>query len=98
MPPIVTVPPSGGSTTGRTYTICWANAHAIHPPKNVTHWRVTIGTAEGLNDKYDSGLLAPADLSHACTMPADGRYYCTQVEWTGSIPGISRGNYFTSYP
>jgi hypothetical protein len=98
MPPKVTIPPSGGSTTGRTYTICWVNGHANHPPKNVTHWRVTIGTSEGLSDKYNSGLLLPSPLSHNCTMPADGGSYYTQVEWTGPSPGISIGNFFQSLP
>ena len=98
MPPLVTIPIPGGYTTGATYTICWANAHANHPPKNVTHWRVTIGTYEGLNDKYDSGLLPPTTLYHTCNMPADNRYYFTQVEWTGGSPGISKGNYFRSLP
>lgn len=98
MPPIVTIPPSAGTTTGRTYTVCWVNKHGIHPPKDVTKWRVTIGTAEGLNDKYDSGLLPAANLSHACAMPADGKYYYVQVEWTGTSPGMSRGNYFRSLP
>lgn len=98
MPPIVTIPPTGGYTTGAAYTVCWVNAHGIHPAKNVTNWRVTVGTYEGLNDIYDSGLLASNILSHSCTMPADSRFYYTQVEWTGGSPGISKGNYFQSLP
>jgi len=98
MPPIVTIPPPSGSTTGTTYTICWANAHGIHSAKTVTNWKVTIGTREGLNDKYDSGLLPATALSKACTMPADSKPYYVQVEWTGGSPGISKGNYFISYP
>lgn len=96
MPPIVTIPPYGGHTTGRTYTVCWANAHGTHLLKSVTQWKVTIGTNEGLNDKYDSGLLSATNLSHACTMPADGKSYWIQVEWRGNSPGMSRGNYFQS--
>lgn len=98
MPPKVTIPPADGYTTGRNYTVCWVNQHASHPPKVVSKWRVTIGTNEGLNDKYDSGLLAATSLSHSCTMPADGRHYWVQVEWTGNSPGMSRGNYFRSLP
>ena len=98
MPPIVTIPPSMGSTTGTTYTICWANAHGIHSAKTVTNWRLTIGTKEGLNDKYDSGLLSATALSNNCTMPADSKFYFVQVEWTGNSPGISKGNYFQSLP
>jgi hypothetical protein len=98
MPPKVTIPPNDGYTTGPTYTLTWVNAHGIYPPKTVTNWRVTIGTDEGLNDKYDSGLVPPTVLSHTCTMPADNNYYYVQVEWTGNSPGISKGNYFQSLP
>lgn len=98
MPPIVTVPSPSGYTTGTTYTICWVNAHATHPPKTITKWRVTIGTQDGLNDKYDSGLLSASKRSHSCTLPADGEWYFAQVEWTGPSPGMSRGNYFHSLP
>ena len=98
MPPIVTTPPYNGYTTGSTYTLTWANAHGIHPAKNVTNWRVTIGTNEGLNDKYDSGLIPATNLSHLCTMPADRKYYYAQIEWTGVDHGISKGNFFQSLP
>src|SRR5215207_7139850 len=99
MPPIVTVPPYNGYTTGQQYTLAWANAHGIHPPKTVTGWRVTIGTQEGLNNKYDSGLLPASPLNHTCNnMPRDSGWYYVQIEWTGPSPGMSKGNYFQSLP
>ena len=101
MPPIVTIPPDNGSTTGKTCVLTWKNAHSnpTHSAVPLTNWRVTIGTDVGLNDKYDSGLLSKATLSYTCTsMPADNNYYYVQVEWTGSSHGMSYGNYFLSKP